>query len=258
MADSPFAPLVAFGFLLLTYMFVFLSERRIRQMLAEHFKVEPAKIAVGPLHARAAWLTLLIAAGHALLHLLSRLLLAEGTAHYGPEGWVLGALGLDVLVPLPYMVALPAAMAFYGYVYCVVLYGSSLSLAEMTRPIWAYARGIVAVPLLPLRFFGGLFARRGGKDKQAKRPGTEESQPCDAAGGEGESGETPPAPKQAPEPEPEPEPELAPPAFGENPKWILLHGAHRRSTVDSRSCRTSGCLPTTASSNHSPGRYSSR
>lgn len=143
--------------LLLTFLWILMVEARMRGELARKWGVSPKQVTFGPLHALVGWILLGVGGLHVVGSFFSRLFL-DGTYAYGPQGWILGGLWLDSLVPLPYTLALPAAIFVYGYLYCVLLMANAEVLGNIHSPVTAYVYAFLRIPLLPFSLSFSLVA----------------------------------------------------------------------------------------------------
>ncbi|MEC9073127.1 MAG: hypothetical protein VX938_12125, partial [Myxococcota bacterium] len=196
----------------LTVFWIFLVEKFVLYRIKDELKVESEKIGLGPIHGKAAMVVVKVGVAHLLLNLGCRALLSmggiSGAAGYGPQGWALSAMGLDILAPLPYLVALPFALLFYSYVYTCALYGFGLfTVSGKSGALW-YLKILLVAPFIWLVF--PIVVLRSFVDKMRKASKAKKKDKAQASeneeGEEGEEGEEAPE-VQEEEPEEEEEEE---------------------------------------------------
>ncbi len=248
LADSGWAVVVTIALLFIVYLWLRAAEWFARLRLISKLGSAGALVQLGPAHARAASAVLVVGVVHALTNVLFGLVLWQGPYQFGLEGVLLNAVGLNVLVPLPYSIAFPGALLLYGFVYCVALYALAMHMAGAHNSFaaalfWA----IVGAPffLLTAPLSAGLVglgkarARRRRKKRkaemekaadavaEAEAQAKEDGEPAEAA--------PPPAPDSPPDEEDAEEDTVDPdslvldPAY-DNPQWVLKTG-HAAFTV---------------------------
>ncbi|MBM4354790.1 MAG: hypothetical protein FJ109_13545, partial [Deltaproteobacteria bacterium] len=234
LAASYWGILLAAILLVLALFWVWILEKVLKHKLAARCNVPASCLSFGPISATVGWVMLGVGLFHVLLNVASRIL-GSGTGAYGPAGWVLGGLWLDDLVPVPYALGFPMAVAVYGYLYSVVLKARVEVVTGLNGPASAFVLALLCVPFLPISFVGSLAFRgvakwwgrrelRKAERQRKKRKNGEEAgasgEKTDAAdeaegGGSAQEGvEKPPE-----------EPVLPPPSLDGQP-WTYLMVGH--------------------------------
>ena len=174
LARSWWSLLLALILLLLSGFWIWMADRRSKQKLSKKLRVKSKLLHLGPIHAEAGWVVLIVAAIQLVLNVFARVALS-GPAAYGPHGWFLSSFWMDALVPLPYSIAFPAGLLFYGYLYSLYFLARAETLSGLHSPVAAWAKAAVGVPFLPLTIVAsgllslGIRGRRWLEDKARKR-----------------------------------------------------------------------------------------
>jgi len=137
------------------------------------------RIDLAPLHAVSGRMILYLGLAHLALYLLSHLAFREGAARHGPGGWLLAAIRLDVLVPTPYVIAVPLGILGFGFLYGLIFLGfASVHVRERRGSGVAleWVKAFFFVLFFPFSFLVELVARLvGGARRAAARRATKKA-----------------------------------------------------------------------------------
>ena len=181
----------------LTFAWLWAVEKAIRLEISTETGVEMKHLGLGPSYSASARTMIYIGAIHLFLNLSASMVRFwsdnwgdgfEDALVYGPQGFLLDAIGLGSLAPLPYLAALPLALMAYGFLFSAIFYATATrDLSPKPSPIW-WLKPLYVVPfiyfVLPFRLWRER-SKKKAKDKEGKE-GKEEDTAGDEAG-EGES-----------------------------------------------------------------------